>query len=33
VNWGSILVGRIGVLLAGPVEKQDELRVALKQRL
>ena len=33
VNWGSILVGRIGVLLAGPVEIQNELRAALNQRL
>jgi hypothetical protein len=33
VNWGSILVGRIGVLLAGSVEKQNELRTILKQRL
>jgi hypothetical protein len=33
VNWGSILVGRIGVLLAGSIEKQNELRALLKQRL
>ena len=33
VNWGSVLVGRIGVLLAGPVELQNELRAALNQRL
>ncbi|HEY9675130.1 MAG TPA: ATP-grasp domain-containing protein [Waterburya sp.] len=33
VNWGSILVGRIGVLLAGSVEQQNELRTILKQRL
>ena len=33
VNWGSILVGRIGVLLAGPIETQNELKAALNQRL
>lgn len=33
VNWGSILVGKIGVLLAGTIERQDELRTLLKQRL
>jgi len=33
VNWGSILVGKIGVLLAGAIEKQHELRAILKQRL
>lgn len=33
VNWGSILVGKIGVLLAGSIEQQDELRKLLKQRL
>lgn len=33
VNWGSILVGRIGILLAGSVEQQNELRTFLKQRL
>ncbi len=33
VNWGSILVGKIGVLLAGNVEEQNELRARLKQRL
>jgi hypothetical protein len=33
VNWGIILVGKIGVLLAGSVEQQDELRSILKQRL
>lgn len=33
VNWGSILVGRIGVLLAGSVEQQNELKTILKQRL
>lgn len=33
VNWGSILVGKIGVLLAGSIEQQHELRGILKQRL
>jgi hypothetical protein len=33
VNWGTILVGRIGVLLAGSVEQQNELRAILRQRL
>ncbi len=33
VNWGSILVGKIGVLLAGNMAEQNELRAMLKQRL
>ncbi len=33
VNWGCILVGKIGVLLAGTVEQQDKLRVILKEQL
>ncbi|MDJ0568795.1 MAG: ATP-grasp domain-containing protein [Pleurocapsa sp. MO_192.B19] len=33
VNWGSILVGKLGVLLAGSITQQDELRKLLKQRL
>jgi len=33
VNWGSILAGKVAVLLAGPLERQNELRVQLKQRL
>ena len=33
VNWGSILVGKIGVLLAGSIAHQDELRTLLKQKL
>lgn len=33
VNWGSILVGRVGILLAGSVEQQNELRAIVKQRL
>lgn len=32
VNWGSIQVGKATVLLAGPLETQNELRVVLKQR-
>lgn len=32
-NWGSILVGRIGVLFAGDTQQQNELRAELKQRL
>ena len=33
VNWGTILIGKIGILLAGTVEQQDELRAILKQKL
>jgi ATP-grasp domain len=33
VNWGTVLVGKIGVLLAGSLTQQDELRSHLKQRL
>lgn len=33
VNWGSILVGKIGVLLAGSIAQQEKLRKLLKQRL
>ena len=32
-NWGSILVGKLGVLLAGSIAQQDELRKLLQQRL
>ena len=32
-NWGSILVGKLGVLLAGSIARQDELRQLLKQKL
>jgi hypothetical protein len=32
VNWGSVLVGKLGVLLAGSIEQQDKLRKLLKQR-
>ena len=33
VNWGSVLVGKIGVLLAGTIPQQEELKTSLKQRL
>jgi hypothetical protein len=33
VNWGTILFGKVAVLLAGSVEKQNELRAVLQQRL
>ena len=33
VNWGSVLVGKLGILLAGSIEEQEELRQLLKQRL
>ena len=33
VNWGSVLVGKLGMLLAGSIEQQNELRQLLKQRL
>lgn len=32
-NWGSILVGKLGMLLAGSISQQDELRLLLKQKL
>ena len=32
-NWGSILVSKIGVLLAGSIAQQEELRTLLKQKL
>lgn len=32
-NWGSVLVGKLGLLLAGSVPQQDELRDQLKQKL
>ena len=32
-NWGSILVGKLGFLLAGSIAQQDELRLLLKQKL
>ena len=33
VNWGSVLVGKLGILLAGSIEEQEQLRQLLKQRL
>ena len=33
VNWGSVLVGKLGVLLAGSIPQQNELRKQLRQRL
>ena len=33
VNWGTILVGKVSVLLAGSVAQQNDLRAILKQRL
>ena len=32
-NWGSILVNKIGVLLAGSIAQQEELKILLKQKL
>ncbi|WP_416672953.1 ATP-grasp domain-containing protein [Egbenema bharatensis] len=33
VNWGTIQVGKLGVLLAGSIAQQNQLRATLKQRL
>ncbi len=33
VNWGSVLAGRLGVLIAGSITQQNQLRQLLKQRL
>ncbi|MGK7909576.1 MAG: ATP-grasp domain-containing protein [Synechococcus sp.] len=33
VNWGSILSGKLGILLVGPPETQLELRQQVKERL
>ncbi len=33
VNWGGVLVGKLGMLLAGSIEQQNELRQLLEQRL
>ncbi|MDJ0897517.1 MAG: ATP-grasp domain-containing protein [Xenococcus sp. MO_188.B8] len=33
VNWGSILVGKLGILLAGSIPEQDQLKQSLKARL
>ena len=32
-NWGSILAGKLGILLAGSIAQQDQLRNLLKHRL
>ena len=32
-NWGSVLVGKLGILLAGLIAQQDELRTILEQKL
>ncbi len=32
-NWGCVLVGKLGILLAGSIAQQDELRTRLKQKL
>ena len=32
-NWGSVLVGKLGVLLAGSIEQQEKLRQLLKHQL
>ncbi len=33
VNWGIVLVGKLGILLAGSIAQQNELRLLLQQRL
>ena len=33
VNWGSILVGKLGVLIAGSIEQQEEWRQLLRDKL
>jgi hypothetical protein len=33
VNWGTISMGRLVILLAGPVDRQQELRTSLQERL
>ncbi len=33
VNWGSVLVGKLSILLAGSIEKQNQLKTLLKERL
>ena len=33
VNWGSILIGKLGILLAGSIEEQKELKALVKERL
>ena len=33
VNWGSVLVGKLGFLLAGSTAQQYQLKTLLKERL
>ena len=33
VNWGSVLAGRLGILIPGSITQQNQLRQLLKQRL
>ena len=33
VNWGSVLVGKLGILLAGSISEQEQLKQSLKVRL
>jgi hypothetical protein len=33
VDWGSVRFGKLGVLLAGPEELQQQLRAELERRL
>ena len=33
VNWGSVLVGKLSILLAGSIEKQNQLKTLVKERL
>lgn len=33
VNWGTVLIGKLGILLAGTIQQQDELRAIVRQRL
>jgi hypothetical protein len=33
VNWGTVLVGKISILLAGTAQQQKELKAVLKQQL
>ncbi len=33
VNWGTILAGRLGILLAGPEDRRERLRGQLEERL
>ncbi len=33
LNWGTILMGKLGILLAGPEGKQEQFKIQLKRRL